>query len=96
MDAIGVGDFSSGYDIGNIQIGQVARRRTNAYRFIRKTEMKAFPVGGRIDSNRFDSHLFTGTDNSQRNFAPVGYQYFFEHDLYYFTKWNMSGWFYKK
>jgi hypothetical protein len=43
--------------------------------------MKAFFIGGRIDSNSLDAHFFTCTDNPKSNLTPVGYQYFIKHKI---------------
>jgi hypothetical protein len=44
--------------------------------------VKGFSVRRGINSDRLDPHLFTGPDNAQGNFAPVGNQNFFKQDLY--------------
>jgi hypothetical protein len=41
--------------------------------------MEAVFISGGEDGNGGHAHFFTGADNPQGNFAPVGYQYFRKH-----------------
>ena len=42
-------------------------------------DMKSIGIGIRIDSNRFDAHLFCCTNDATSDFATIGNQDFFNH-----------------
>src|SRR5690606_10976681 len=72
MYGMGIGNFGSSYNVGNIQIGTFAWRRTYTHRFIGKTYVQTFAVGSRINSNRFDAHFLACANDSQSYFTTVG------------------------
>src|SRR5258708_7368249 len=65
----------------NTQVRIATWRRPNAHGFISETHMQAVPVGSRIYSYRFNTHLLTRAYNTKGNFTTVSYQYLFKHSF---------------
>jgi hypothetical protein len=78
MDGIRVGDFGSCQNLGHVKVGIRGTRWANANRFVRETDMQAFAIRCRVNSDRFDAHFFASANNSQGNFATIGDKDFLE------------------
>ena len=57
---------------GNIQIRIFARSISDTHGFISEPYMKAFPVGGGIDSHGLDVHFLAGADDPKGNLSTIG------------------------
>src|SRR5690606_2725222 len=63
MYGVSIGDFCCSDNVWNIQIRQFADSRAYAYCFVSKSNMKAFPVNGRINSYCAYSHFTASPDD---------------------------------
>ena len=79
MNRIAVIFFCCCQDSIFIKITLLSRCRSNAYRICRKLHWQAVLILGRIDENRFNSHLPATAQYSHGNLATVCYQNSFEH-----------------
>ena len=86
VDAVGFGDFGSSNEGGNVEVALCGCGRADAHGFVSEFDVQAVFVGFRMDGDGGDAHFTAGTQDAQGDFAPVGDQYFFQHD-------NLSGWF---
>jgi hypothetical protein len=79
MNRLGVGQLGGRDDGIDIEVAGEARRGTDADALVGKPDMERFAVGGGVDGDRLDPHLFAGPDDPDRDLAPVGDEYFMEH-----------------
>ena len=79
MDGIGAGNDGGADDPVHAQIALCGGRRANADGLVRKLCVEGLPVCLRVDGHGLNPHLPAGPDNADRDLAPVGDQYFFDH-----------------
>ena len=79
MNRVGAGDFASGDDLVDVEIGVPRRRRADADAFVREPDMHRIGVGSRMHRHRADAELLGGAQHTQRDFASVGNQDLVEH-----------------
>ena len=79
MDGIGIGNFGSGNNIRDIQVRMCTQWRTDTNSFIGEFDMQTIYIGFRVYGYGFNAHFFTGSDNPQRYFSSIGYEYFLKH-----------------
>ena len=83
MNGVGSGYFGSRNDIRNIEVRLAADGRANAYGLVGKAYVQAVAVSRGVNGHGLDAHLTARTDNAERDFASVGYEYFSEHRFRY-------------
>jgi|GEM_PF-3479067 len=66
----------------NIQVALSRARRTDADSLVGKAHVQRMPVRLAIDSDRANAHFLAGVDDTQRNFAAIGDEYFTKHSLW--------------
>src|SRR5690606_18648629 len=78
---IGAG-FTAGFDnVVGEQIGLANRCWANASRFVGQLHVGCVNIGLTVDRDSPKTHGFGGADDSYRNFATVGDEYFGEHEV---------------
>ena len=85
MDGIDIANLGCAHNAIDFQITLGAGRRADADRFICELNMQRIDVGFRINSQGPNTELFAGANDAQRNFAAIGNQNFFKHELRVFT-----------
>src|SRR5215469_16822048 len=90
MDGFGAGDLAGGDDGGNIEIGLRRRRWAHTHAFIRQLDVHRLAVGGGMNRHGGDAHLLAGADDAKRDFAAVGDEDFFEHQVMTQRVWPNS------
>ena len=81
MNRIDVADFGRAHDAIDLQITFRARRRADADRFVRQLDVQRIDVRLGINREGANAEFFAGANDAQRNFAAIGDQNFFEHQL---------------
>ncbi len=79
MNCFGVSHFSSADNRIDVEITLDAGCRPDADAFISQFDVQRIAVSLGIDGNCLYSKLFTGPDNPNCDFTPVGNQNFMEH-----------------
>ena len=79
VDRLSARDFTSGDDRGEVQVGCGGRGRSNTDRLVCHTDVHRIGVSGRVDRNRFDTHLAAGAHDPKGNLATVRNEDFIEH-----------------
>ena len=80
MNGIGVGDFGSRDDGGNIEITITYRGRPDTNRFIRDARMHSVGIGNGMHRDGLDAQFPARAVNAHRDFAAIGYENFVEHE----------------
>ena len=79
MDRIDIGHLGSRDNLIDLQVTVDAPSRTDAVRFVCQGNVHRVGIGLTVHSHRLDTQFTTGSDDSKGDFAPIGYQYLFEH-----------------
>jgi hypothetical protein len=79
MDGIDIGDFRRSDDPISLQITEMTGRRTDANGFISELDVQRLLICLGIDTKCLDPQLVTGSDDPQRDLAPVGNKDFSNH-----------------
>jgi hypothetical protein len=79
MNGHGIGDLGRRNDGRNIQVAFGGAWTADADRFVGQANMLEIAVGGRVNRDRANVQLTTGAQDTERNLAPVGDQYFIQH-----------------
>ena len=74
MDRVGVRNFGSGDDRGDIEVGIARRRRPDAHRMVGQPHVHRIGVGGGMHRDRLDAHFMRGAVDAQRDLAAIGDQ----------------------
>ena len=74
VDGAGVVGQGRGDDVGDVQVALAAGRFTDADGFVCQLHVQGVAVHGGVDGDGADPQLFTGPQDPQRDFAPVGNQ----------------------
>jgi hypothetical protein len=73
--------FSTRADNGrHVEVALGAGRRADAHRLVGQLHVLGVAVGLGIDHHGLDAHFLAGTLDAQGDFAPVGDEYFLEHE----------------
>ena len=78
---IRAGDLAGGEQRGNVQVGILGRRRTDADALVGEPHVHGVVVGGRMHGHGGDAELLASAQNSERDLAAVGDEDLIEHDL---------------
>ena len=79
VDRVGARDLGGADDRRDVEVARARRRRTDADLLVGEADVQRVGVGGRVDGDRADPHLPTGTDDPQRDLAAVRYENLFKH-----------------
>src|SRR3989304_1205299 len=79
MKRSGVGNLGRGDDAGDGEVTLLCGRGTNADMLVGEPDMERIPVGFRIDGHALDPEFAASPDHAESDFAPIGYENFFEH-----------------
>jgi hypothetical protein len=79
MNSINVANLSRAQNTVDFQITLGTRRRADADRFIGELDVERIDIRFGVDREGANAQFLTGTDDSQRDFAAIGNQDFFEH-----------------
>ncbi len=93
MDRIRSGDLGRRDDSIRLEVGFLARARSDADGLICELHVHRIHIRLGIHRHRFDIHLAARADDSQGDFSPIGYQDTFEH--FRLNEWKqvrMGGW----
>ncbi len=88
MNGIGIGDFSRGHDVRDVQITVGTGRLTNANGFVGELDVQTIFICRRINGNGFDAHFAASADNTQCDFTAIGYKNLLKHKMNWIGKWD--------
>ena len=81
MNRVRAGDRRRRQDRGNIEIAVARGRRPDADAFVGQAHMHGVGIRRRMHGDRMDAHLAAGAMDAQGDFAPIGDENFFEHEV---------------
>ena len=82
MDSLGLAAAGYVKDLVDVKIRLARRGRTDGVGVVGLADVQRLAVDIGENDHRLDAHLATGPDDAHGNFATIGDQYSFEHDLY--------------
>ena len=81
VNGVGVGDFRRTDDRRDVQVGLGGRGRADADRFVGQPYVHQIPVSLGINRHGANAQLLAGTQDAQGDFAAVGNDNLFQHEM---------------
>ncbi len=79
MDGVCSGNLGRAQDVGNISVAECRVGRPDADLLVGGAHMQARCIGFGKDRHSLNAEFLAGADHTERDFAAIGYQDFFEH-----------------